>query len=228
MKEIGRIILPILLATTVMLGLTPQTLANNAATATLTLEPTVISVVPCSTFKVEVWVRDIPDGYGVIAGQAMIQWTPSLMEPMMDEVIINLPETWEFDGDYSPDGWAVGMAYAGNPPGDAIFEDQMVVSITFHCLKEGVATIDLDPPPDATWWLTLMPKGGGGKIPVGGGFDSVEVHQVPPRVPPSYSTPVGGILTSANKLVVLAPYLALMGLVGAVSTVYALKRRRSV
>ncbi len=37
--------------------------------------------------------------------------------------------------------------------------------------------------------------------------------------------PVGGYLTSVNKLAVLAPYLALVGLVGAVSAIYGIKRK---
>jgi len=38
--------------------------------------------------------------------------------------------------------------------------------------------------------------------------------------------PVGGVLTPVNKLDLLAPYLALVGLVGAVSTVFAIRKKR--
>jgi hypothetical protein len=38
--------------------------------------------------------------------------------------------------------------------------------------------------------------------------------------------PIGGILMSVNKLEILAPYLALVGLVGAVTAVFMIKKRR--
>jgi len=45
----------------------------------------------------------------------------------------------------------------------------------------------------------------------------------PPAPPPA---PVGGVLVPVNKLDLLAPYLALVGLVGAVSTVFAIRKKR--
>jgi len=44
----------------------------------------------------------------------------------------------------------------------------------------------------------------------------------------TYSTPpaVGGIITPVNKLGVLTPYLALAGLIVAISTVYIIKKRK--
>jgi hypothetical protein len=38
--------------------------------------------------------------------------------------------------------------------------------------------------------------------------------------------PVGGVVTPVNKIVVLAPHLALVGLIVAISTVYVIKRRK--
>jgi hypothetical protein len=40
------------------------------------------------------------------------------------------------------------------------------------------------------------------------------------------SAPVGGVATPTNKLEILAPYLALAGLIAAVSAVYVIKRRK--
>jgi Tol biopolymer transport system component len=42
------------------------------------------------------------------------------------------------------------------------------------------------------------------------------------RIPP----PVGGVVTPVNKIAILVPYLALVGLVAAVSTVYVIKKRK--
>jgi hypothetical protein len=51
--------------------------------------------------------------------------------------------------------------------------------------------------------------------------------QAPPPPPPSGpSAVVGGVLESENKLAILLPYLALLGLVGVASTIFAIRRRR--
>jgi len=39
--------------------------------------------------------------------------------------------------------------------------------------------------------------------------------------------PVGGVVTPVNKLVIFAPYIALAGLIAAVSTVYVIRRRKA-
>ncbi len=44
--------------------------------------------------------------------------------------------------------------------------------------------------------------------------------------PAHITTPVGGLVTPTNKLAVLSPYLALAGLIVAISTVYVVKRRK--
>jgi hypothetical protein len=41
-----------------------------------------------------------------------------------------------------------------------------------------------------------------------------------------YTVPVGGVITSVDKLAMLTPYMALAGLIIAVSTVYVIKRRK--
>jgi hypothetical protein len=43
---------------------------------------------------------------------------------------------------------------------------------------------------------------------------------------PGIQTAVGGVLSPITKLEILAPYLALVGLIAAVSTVYVIKKRR--
>jgi len=48
----------------------------------------------------------------------------------------------------------------------------------------------------------------------------------PPSTPKPRSTPVGGLVMPINKLEILTPYLALAGLIAAISTVYLIKRRK--
>jgi len=49
---------------------------------------------------------------------------------------------------------------------------------------------------------------------------------IDPITPGPPARPVGGVLTPVNKLAILAPYLALIGLVGAVTVAVAVQRRR--
>jgi hypothetical protein len=41
-----------------------------------------------------------------------------------------------------------------------------------------------------------------------------------------YTTPVGGIYASKDKLTILAPYIALVGLIGAVSSIFVIVKKR--
>ena len=52
-----------------------------------------------------------------------------------------------------------------------------------------------------------------------------EVPDTPTRN--SLGSPVGGVVISVNKLAILAPYLALVGLLAAISAVYVIKRRKN-
>jgi hypothetical protein len=55
----------------------------------------------------------------------------------------------------------------------------------------------------------------------GSSIFGVAIYTGPPTYPP-----VGGVITSVNKLEILIPYIALAGLIIAVSTVYIIKRRK--
>jgi len=59
-------------------------------------------------------------------------------------------------------------------------------------------------------------------------FIRVEVSQDPPPTPTPTTTlePVSGLVMPTNKLEILTPYLALAGLIAAVSTVYVIKKRK--
>lgn len=59
-------------------------------------------------------------------------------------------------------------------------------------------------------------------------FIRVEVSQDPPPTPTPATTltPVSGLVMRTNKLEILTPYIALAGLITAISTVYVFKRRK--
>ncbi|WP_455367775.1 hypothetical protein [[Eubacterium] cellulosolvens] len=58
------------------------------------------------------------------------------------------------------------------------------------------------------------------------GWGILNSKRQPQRATADPDHPVGGVILPVNPLAVLAPYLALIGLAAALSTVYALKRKR--
>ena len=58
---------------------------------------------------------------------------------------------------------------------------------------------------------------------IDGDYDNNDSH-LPIKI--YYEPPVGGVLTPVNRLAVLAPYLSLVGLGGALSVVFAVRRKR--
>jgi hypothetical protein len=99
--------------------------------------------------------------------------------------------------------WYTLVAY-----GDPYNEDALWAVITFHCLGEGTSVIEAD---GFAWPVTglkseLAPS-------------ESTVNQVPPN-------PVGGVLVPVNKLEILAPYVALAGLIATVTIVIVKIRSR--
>jgi len=82
------------------------------------------------------------------------------------------------------------------------------LKLTFHCSGAGTSPLHIDKP-----LIYLRPT-----TEIAPDVFSATVHQS--------SGPVGGVLTGTDKLAVLSPYLALIGLVGAVTVAVAVTRRR--
>ena len=93
--------------------------------------------------------------------------------------------------------------------------DASWLRLTFHCLVEGPATVTIASPNG----IDLYPVGSQTPIRTYPTLFNALVTQV-------RAAPVGGIVMPANKLEILTPYLALAGLVAAVSAVVVVKKRR--
>jgi len=101
------------------------------------------------------------------------------------------------DGKYSAEPKVYGPGWT---------EDAAWVKLTFHCLGEGTSEIYFD---DASIFIQ--------------GYITPDLFIC---IAHQSTRPVGGVLTPVNKLAILAPYLALLGLVGAVSLAATARRRR--
>jgi hypothetical protein len=126
-----------------------------------------------------------------------VEWDPSMMEYVSHVSHV------------TTNGWTplfflqipgvIVLEAEGPPP---FSQDASWISITLHCLSSGISEIVIEESfiEDVSW----------NKM-------NLEVHQI---------APVGGVTISTNKLEILTPYIALAGLIIAVSTVYIIKKRK--
>ncbi|WP_455369836.1 hypothetical protein [[Eubacterium] cellulosolvens] len=191
--------LSVLLLTVITSGLIFPVIAPNGG-AKFTVEPPVMNVTVSKEFSVDIWIRDLP--IDMISFSLVVNWDPALMEYVNHKTYVQ-GNGWTLASD------AVGAStYGIDAYGPAFGADARWITITFHCLGEGVSLIDIGP---------ADISGAQGGIPH---FRlSATLNQVEPA-------PVAGITSPINKLAILTPYIALAGLIIALSTVYVIKRRK--
>jgi len=198
MKKTGLILATMLLALCV-LGLVSPAQGNALPKISLEINGvpvTTLNIRVCSEFTLDLWIRDIPLGYSMVYFIILIDWDSNLIE------LVNVDPI-------EPPGWT--FTAGGKWTGPPWTEDAVWARFTFHCLGEGTGLMVLTSPiivlqdPDENPYDTEPEP-----------FEFT-VHQY---------RAVGGVLTGTDKLAVLSPYLALIGLVGAVTVAVAVQRRR--
>jgi len=215
MRKTGLILTTMLLALCVLGSMSPASGNNQLLAPEISLEMngvpvTTLNVAVCSKFTLEFWIRKIPDGWGVMAFDIVITWNHNLIELLEADPIER--EGWTQIVSQGP-GFAKVKSFtvvANRWIGNATW-----VLFTFHCLGEGTDLMVLESPGEDT---ILLSDGG---LPVSTYPKSCEVtvHQF---------KAVGGVVVPVNKLAVLSPYLALIGLVGVVTVAVAVQRRRKL
>lgn len=200
-----------LLAGLLIVGLTNSAVAQPPSNPTWSLEPRVINISPCENFTLTLWIRDIPDGWVMTQFSIRIDWDPTMME-FVDGDFLGESRGWSVLGGTGGDGYTEGGV--SGPPWS---EDIAWFTFTFHCLAEGRSIMTLSSPDDGT--IILEPAAGGGTFAIDPEPFEVTVNQIE-------SAPVGGVVARISKLEIIAPYLALAGLIVIVSTVYVIRRRK--
>ena len=139
---------------------------------------------------------------------------------------------------YAQDGAVSGHVYVRDYMGDYRLTTEALVTAT-----DGVSTFTANYP-DSYFYLSLHPGdwritctlsgyvsqsidislSEGGSVSLNFYLQqSDEPHPDPKEIEPAT---VGGLVTPVNKLEILTPYIALAGLIAAVSTVYIIRRRK--
>ena len=102
-------------------------------------------------------------------------------------------------------------------------EDRGWFLLTFHCLREGPTELTVSSP--VTPMNVFTSKEVSSIILTNGQVYITEPDPVSFTIQQE-GLPVGGVVSPINKLEVLTPYIALVGLIGAISTIFAIRRWR--
>jgi hypothetical protein len=168
-----------------------------------------------TTFTITFSVTDIPSGTGLRYVGIVLLWPSSDMELVSGIEGASAPPGWNptlVDCTTIPPGSECKFFQMSINTGEHVTVDREWLTVTFHCLGPGPSTISID----GSLELRELPDGSTFAGPV----DTIKVtiNQI---------APVGGITTPVNKTEILTPYLALAGLIAAVSTAYVIKKRKN-
>lgn len=195
------VILLLLLST---LALSPPIQGNGQAE--IAVDPQITTVKVCNTFTISIVIRNIP---APMTGFTFtVTWDTSQME--YEGHTIHLLTGWTHTLDVNPDEGRYTLTALTT--GEGTTEDHAWAEINFHCLREGSSPINIDALlfSDETPITPLVVKGA--------------VNQISTAPPPRREVPVGGEVYSANKLIILGPYIALAAV--ALVTVLAIRKKR--
>ena len=217
MNRLAKFILPILLIGIFLIAPTIPT--AEAQPPTIYVDPPSRDVVVSTQFTVTVKVADVTD---LCSAQFNMTFDPKLLEckditegPFLKSGIGTTFFVTNINNDA---GWIL-VACLLLPTDDVwhgVTGDGELAFVVFHCKGAGRSDLEFDVPGTMLLVVAADPTDEPVRIPyqpIGGSVTQ-------------YTRAVGGVLVPVNKLTVLAPYLALISLVGAVTVAVAATRRR--
>jgi len=208
-----------LLVLIISLGLNSLVYAQDGETAEITIDPQKTSVQVSTDFKIKIWITGLEEPYPMVEFQYIILWDQSLLE--WKGYLVNSIPGWPIDNTMGEtiDGRKY-LIFHGKADSDAFYmtEENYWHTLTFHCLGSGSAQISIvsEFVVGSTTYTTYIDHEGGSYATT---FNNGAVNQYE-------IAPVAGILSPISKLAILTPYIALVVLITAVSTVYVFKRRK--
>lgn len=205
MKKLN-ILTPILLTIVLTLASITGVSAQEPPPPTLYVEaPT---SVPVSTeFDILIWILDIEEGFSITEINLRVSFDDDDLEYISDEFL-------DPDG---AGGWGGGGSlvwfglWEGVAGGSSSAEERAWFRITFHCLQAGPTTITVSAP------LTA------------GGIELNVIYDTEPdpvSVTVKQGNPVGGVFYSTNKIGLFSPWIAAISIIGCITIVSILVRKR--
>jgi hypothetical protein len=169
---------------------------------TIAVEPQTVDIKVGGNFSIDISIRNVGSMFRF---HFKITWDPNLVRYVSRTLLFQ--QGWSVETE-TVDG--LGGTYVLQATGGMFSGDASWVTLTFHCLGGGSSPIGISPDPDS-WWenpSVLVPF----EVVWGGTCNQQSVAPV---------APVGGVVLPVNRLAVMAPYLALLGLVATVAVVVA-------
>jgi len=176
-----------------------------------------LSMTACNIFTIDFCINNIPDGYYLDVFDLQVDWDPDLMEL---ELVREYDTERGFDGDgVEGIGSYKYRAEITGPPNWTV--DAIWLSLTFHCLGEGSSPLSVSSPSGDTIWLW----DGQNSIPIYTESYEIVCNQYSGIISPKSSV-VGGYYVPTNMLSVMMFYLMSAAILGTLSIVYILRRKR--
>ena len=214
MNNLTNLTLSLILISLIVFVLNSPVLAQPPYYPDVIVSPTSISAKVSTTYSITFSVRDIASGYGLTYLGLVLTWPSSDMELVSGVEGASLPPGWKVSlGDWTviPPGSEKKYFQMSIDTGEPVTVDREWLTVTFHCLRPGPSMIIVD----GSLEVREFPEG-----PIDGqGIETIEIAVNQFGV-------IGGVTTPINKLTILTPYIALAGLIIAVSTVFVIKRRK--
>jgi hypothetical protein len=210
-----KLVLSSILITVIVLGLSSPVKGQISQTKISVEAPS--TVIVSTEFDIIVRIIDIPSGWGLVYFDVGVDWDPNDLEYIECEFLGDSRPGWDGGCRVEVPGLAVGGGEDDRDfPVSRWTEDAEWLRFRFHCLQEGPALITVYTV-DETFIIENL--GNGQTVEVYPENVTVTIQQVEPA-------PVGGTVVPTNRLEILTPYLAIAGLIAAISTVYVIKKRK--
>jgi hypothetical protein len=202
----SKLLFPVMLVSMIVLGSISS--VEGQPSAKIVVEgPTLVNV--CKEFTVNIWIRDLSIPMNS-QFQIRIVWDPNYFEYVSHTNNV-ADNGWYLDSEgLHPDDPIQAWYELRADSGGAFGEDASWATITFHCVGAGISEIQVD---EASSYVD---------------FSEFVVEAVDLQVSQVEPAPVGGYTVPTNKIELLAPYLALTGLIAVVLTVVVISRRSRV
>lgn len=214
MSSLSKLTFSSSLITVIILGLCMSAQAQPPVNM-ISIVPDEITIPVCNQFKIEIVTSENGNMYGAATPAITqiyfyLEWDPTQMEIKLDTVTTKVPSGWSVSAippiTQQPPYSQLIFTAIGTPGVDAAHE---WLELEYHCIDEGTSDIQI-------LGLTINTVG----LPTDYAVFDASVNQIPAPAP------VGGIVIPTNRLEILTPYVALAGLIVAISTVYVFKKRK--
>jgi hypothetical protein len=215
-----RFILPFMFSLIIMVGVSSPAFAQ---TPKITIEPQITTIEVGDYFEVKVWIRDISSSNAMVNFQLIITWDPSLIQ--FNGHSVNSLPNWgtSVHSGITNDGLGYFVLLGdASSSAFATSEDRYWETFSFECLGPGSGPLNLP--------STITDENGSTTYDmhiIGDSSPYSAVTTVKGAVNQYELAPVGGVASQVNKLIIIAPYAALAGLIIAVSSIYVIKKRNS-